>query len=86
MAWRSSERIVDALTILQLFGGPGGFLRFADIRSSDHLDRAFTRSIRPPSEGLQYTARVLYGVHCVLGVLTLKIRSKVMPSFLSQRN
>ena len=25
MAWRSSERIVDALTILQLFGGPGDF-------------------------------------------------------------
>ena len=25
MAWRSSERIVDTLTILQLFGGPGKF-------------------------------------------------------------
>ena len=92
----SLERVADTLTILRLLGGSEKVLHPETRRDrwlSEHLDRAFTKTPEESdlpsimgvasSKGLQYIARV-YGVHCVPNVLTLKTRSRVMSSFLSQ--
>lgn len=93
---RRFECIKDTLLVLQLLGGPEKVPHSETRRGrwlSEHLDRAFTKipeeSNLPlimkvaSSKGLQYIARV-YGVHWLLDVITLKPRSRVMPSFLSQ--
>jgi len=81
--------------VLQLLGGPK--ISHPEMRRgrwlSEHLDRAFTKIPEESglplimkvasSKGLQYIARV-YGVHWLLDVITLKTRSRVMPSFLSR--
>jgi len=92
----SSEYMTDTLMILQLLGGLEKVSHPQTRRGrwfSEHLDRAFTKTPEASdlplimkvasSKGLQYIARV-YGVHCVLDIITLKTRSRVMPSFLSQ--
>lgn len=82
--------------ILQLLGGLEKVSHPETRRGrwlSEHLDRAFTKTPYESdlssimevasSKGLQYIARV-YGVHCVLEFISLKTRSRIIPSFLSQ--